>query len=322
MSDQIKVPVSDASRESIGRVAVLYGGHSAEREVSLQSGAAVLAALQAANIDAVGIDTATDFFAQLHEQQVDRAFIALHGGDGEDGRVQALLSYLDIPYTGSNTAASALAMDKLRSKQLWLGIGLPTPRFANLSEKTDWEKVLSELGGKAMVKPSHEGSSIGMSRVSSAEELKAAYETARGFDTSVIAEALIEGPEYTVAILGDQVLPPIRLETNNVFYDYEAKYLSEETRYHCPCGLDPESESKLKKLALEAYRSLGCDGWGRVDVMADEDGNFFVLEVNTVPGMTSHSLVPMAAKAAGVSFEELVVRILLNDVPLNKSDLA
>lgn len=322
MSEQMKVPVSDASREAIGRVAVLYGGHSAEREISLQSGAAVLAALQAANINAVGIDTAADFFAQLHEQQIDRAFIALHGGDGEDGRVQALLHYLDIPYTGSDTAASALAMDKLRSKQLWLGIDLPTPRFANLSESTDWSQVLKDLGGRAMVKPSHEGSSIGMSRVNSAAELKAAYETARAFDTSVIAEALVEGAEYTVAIIGDQVLPPIRLETNNVFYDYEAKYLSEETRYHCPCGLDSEAETALKNLALEAYRSLGCSGWGRVDVMADEDGNFFVLEVNTVPGMTSHSLVPMAAKAAGLSFEELVLRILLNDRPVNQGSLA
>lgn len=312
MNEQIKVPVSDKERQSIGRVAVLYGGCSAEREISLQSGRAVLAALQSANIDAVGIDTASDFFAQLHEHEIDRAFIALHGGDGEDGRVQALLSYLDIPYTGSATAASALAMDKLRSKQMWQGMGLPTPRFALLTPDTNWQQVLDELGGKAMVKPAHEGSSIGMSRVSSAEELKTAYETAREFDASVIAETLIEGSEYTVAIVGDQVLPAIRLETNNTFYDYEAKYLSEETRYHCPCGLNAEQEEKLKSLALEAYNSLGCEGWGRVDVMADEEGNFFVLEVNTVPGMTSHSLVPMAAKAAGMSFEELVVRILLN----------
>lgn len=322
MNNQIKIPVSDASREAIGRVAVLYGGHSAEREVSLQSGAAVLAALQTANIDAVGIDTGSDFFAQLHEQQIDRAFIALHGGDGEDGRIQALLSYLDIPYTGSDTAASALAMDKLRSKQLWLGIGLPTPRFARLLESSDWQQVLNDLGGKAMVKPAHEGSSIGMSRVNSAAELKAAYETARGFDASVIAEALVEGAEYTVTVLGDEVLPAIRLETNNVFYDYEAKYLSDETRYHCPCGLKPDEENELKQLALEAYKSLGCEGWGRVDIMADEEGKFYVLEVNTVPGMTSHSLVPMAAKAAGLSFEELVVRILLHDVSIDKSSLA
>lgn len=313
MGEQFEIPVSDEQRASIGRVAVLYGGHSAEREVSLQSGTAVLEALLAANIDAVGIDTGSDFFVQLHDQQIDRAFIALHGGDGEDGRVQALLSYLDIPYSGSATAASSLAMDKLRSKQLWQGIGLPTPRFASLSDDTDWQAVLSELGGTAMVKPSHEGSSIGMSRVSSADELRAAYETAKDFDASVIAEALIEGPEYTVAIVGDQVLPAIRLETDNTFYDYEAKYLSEDTRYHCPCGLDETREQELKDLALRAYNSLGCEGWGRVDVMADQQGNFFVLEVNTVPGMTSHSLVPMAAKAAGWTFEELVVRILLNE---------
>lgn len=311
MGEDIKIPVSDESRTAIGRVAVLYGGHSAEREVSLQSGAAVLAALQAANIDAVGLDTGSDFFAQLYDQQIDRAFIALHGGDGEDGRVQALLSYLDIPYTGSETAASSLAMDKLRSKQLWQGIGLATPRFATLAADTDWQQVLNDLGGKAMVKPAHEGSSIGMSRVNSADELRAAYETAKSFDASVIAEALVEGAEYTVAIVGDQVLPAIRLETDNTFYDYEAKYLSEDTRYHCPCGLDEKREQELKDLALQAYKSLGCEGWGRVDVMTDQQGNFFVLEVNTVPGMTSHSLVPMAAKAAGWSFEELVVRILL-----------
>lgn len=226
--------------------------------------------------------------------------------------MQALLSYLGIPYTGSGVGASALAMDKLRSKQLWLGVGVPTAKFAVLSEQSDWAQIIGELNGGAMVKPAHEGSSLGMSRVSSAEELKAAYSKAKQYDSSVIAETLIRGPEYTVSILGDQVLPPIRLETDNVFYDYEAKYISNETRYHCPCGLSAEQEAKLKKLALDAYNSIGCEGWGRVDVMADEQENFFVLEVNTVPGMTSHSLVPMAAKAAGLSFEELVVGILLS----------
>jgi D-alanine-D-alanine ligase len=311
-SKKATVPVSDELRRELGRVAVLFGGDSAEREVSFQSGTAVLNALLAANVDAVGIDTGKDALHSLQQVDVDRAFIVLHGAGGENGSMQALLSYLDIPFTGSAVAASALAMDKLRSKQLWSGVGLPTAKFAVLSDDCDWESVIAELGGAAMVKPAHEGSSLGMSRVSSAAELETAYARAKQFDRSVIAEALIKGPEYTVSILGDHILPPIRLETNNVFYDYEAKYISEETRYHCPCGLPAAAEDKLKQLALDAYKSLGCEGWGRVDVMADEQGRFFILEVNTVPGMTSHSLVPMAAKAAGLSFEELVVRILLS----------
>ncbi|MCW8196534.1 D-alanine--D-alanine ligase [Proteobacteria bacterium 005FR1] len=311
-SKKVTVPVSEELRQQLGRVAVLFGGDSAEREVSLQSGTAVLNALLAANVDAVGIDTGKDALKYLQKVDVDRAFIMLHGAGGENGSMQALLTYLDIPYTGSGVGASALAMDKLRSKQLWLGMNLPTAKFAVLSDKSDWQQLISDLNGGAMVKPAHEGSSLGMSRAGSAEELKAAYEKARQYDSSVIAEALIRGPEYTVSILNDQVLPPIRLEANNVFYDYEAKYISNETRYHCPCGLSAEKEAQLKQLALDAYNSLGCEGWGRVDVMADEAGNFFVLEVNTVPGMTSHSLVPMAAKAAGLSFEELVVTILLS----------
>lgn len=305
-------PASEELRRELGRVAVLFGGVSAEREVSLQSGAAVLEALKGANVDAFGIDLGSNALEQIQGAQMNRAFIVLHGAAGEDGRVQALLSAMDIPFTGSPMAASALAMDKLRSKLLWQGSGLPTPKFAVLRDETDWQQILGELGGAAMVKPAHEGSSIGMSRVTSGEELERAYEAARTYDTSVIAEALIQGPEYTVTILGDQVLPAIRLETDNVFYDYEAKYLSDETRYHCPCGLAPEREQDLKDLALQAYRSIGCEGWGRVDVMADAAGNFYLLEANTVPGMTSHSLVPMAAKAAGLSFEDLVLNILVS----------
>lgn len=308
----VPIPISETLRNQLGRVGVLFGGDSAERDISLQSGAAVLEALIAANVNAVGIDTGKQALTQLEKVEIDRAFIVLHGVGGEDGRIQALLGCLGIPYTGSSMAASALAMDKLRSKQLWQGIGLPTPKFALLSDDSDWERIIQELHGKAMVKPAHEGSSLGMSRVSSADELQIAYQKAKVFDTSVIAEALISGAEYTVTILAGEVLPPIKLETDNIFYDYEAKYVSNETRYHCPCGLPEAAEQRLKKLALNAYHSLGCEDWGRVDVMADKQGNFYLLEVNTVPGMTSHSLVPMAAKVAGMSFEELVLRILLS----------
>lgn len=311
-SKAVTAPITEALREQLGRVGVLFGGDSAERNVSLESGAAVLEALIAANVNAVGIDTGKNALAQIQKVGIDRAFIILHGVGGEDGRIQALLSYLNIPYTGSDMAASALAMDKLRSKQLWRGVGLPTPTFYELTDQSSWEEIIGELGGSAMVKPTHEGSSLGMSRVNSAAELKIAYQKAKAFDACVIAETLISGPEYTVTILADNVLPPIKLETDNVFYDYEAKYVSNETRYHCPCGLAAEAEQDLKQLAWNAYRSLGCEGWGRVDVMADAEGNFYILEVNTVPGMTSHSLVPMAAKAAGMSFEDLVVGILLS----------
>lgn len=310
-STRITIPINEELKRQLGRVAVLFGGDSAEREVSLKSGAAVLNGLKNANVEAVAVDTGKDALAQLQAGHFDRAFIILHGVGGEDGRIQALLGYLGIPYTGSGVAASALAMDKLRSKQLWRGIGLSTPAFVVLSEDCDWAEVLRQLGGAAMVKPAHEGSSLGMSRVRSAEELHNAYQKASAFDTSVIAEALIEGPEYTVTMLGDDILPPIKLETDNVFYDYQAKYESSETRYFCPCGLEADAERELKQLARAAYDSLGCEGWGRVDVMQDRNGGFHVLEVNTVPGMTDHSLVPMAAKAAGLSFEELVVRILL-----------
>src|SRR5690606_31187309 len=254
--------------------------------------------------------TGDDPLGELQKVEIDRAFIALHGAAGEDGRIQALLSMRSIPYTGSAMAATALAMDKLRSKQLWQGIGVSTAAFVVLGADTDWDSAIAALGGKAMVKPAHEGSSLGMSRVGSASELREAFSKASQFDRLVIAEQLISGPEYTVTILGDEILPPIRLETSNVFYDYEAKYLSDETRYHIPCGLPAEREQELKSLALRAYKSLGCEGWGRVDVMADENGQFQVLEVNTVPGMTSHSLVPMAAKAAGLEFPDLVLRIL------------
>ena len=311
MNTQANNTVSAASAGfNPGRVGVLYGGTSAEREISLQTGAAVLDALRQSGVDAVGIDIGADAIAQLQATPMDVAFIALHGPGGEDGRIQGVLEYMGIPYTGSDVSASALAMDKLRSKQLWAGIGLSTPEFAVVNADSDWDQVLKNLGGDAIVKPAHEGSSIGMARVQSGAELAQAYRDAAHYDGSVLVERLITGSEYTVAILDGEALPPIKLETDHRFYDYDAKYLADDTRYLCPSGLDAEREQALKALALQAFNSLGCRGWGRVDVMADHLGNFYLLEVNTVPGMTSHSLVPMAAQAAGLSFAELVVRIV------------
>jgi D-alanine-D-alanine ligase len=290
-------------------VAVLLGGNSAEREVSLQSGAAIVAALQKLGIAVEAIDTAEPGWLQRVENNFAHVFIALHGAEGENGTVQGALQMLGVSYTGSGVMASALAMDKLRTKLLWQGMGFPTPAFVRLSADSDWESIIKHWG-EAIVKPASEGSSIGMSRVSSAAELKAAYEQAARYDSNVIAEQWISGAEFTVAVLGDSALPVIRLETDNSFYDYEAKYLSEQTRYLCPCGLDAEAEQHLQKLALHAFNSLGCKTWGRVDFMQDSQGDFYALEVNTVPGMTSHSLVPMAAKAAGLEFDQLVARIL------------
>ena len=306
----IKLPISSDLKQQLGRVGVLLGGTSSEREVSLQSGAAVVAALADAGVDHVAIDIGPNAIADIQSAKIDRAFLALHGAGGEDGRIQALLEYLQIPYTGSGVQASALAMDKLRTKQLWRGVHLSTPDFAILGAQSDWQQVLSQLGGEAMVKPAHEGSSIGMSRVNSAEGLAQAYSDAAVYDGSVIAERLIVGGEYTVAILGGEALPPIKLETDHIFYDYDAKYIADDTRYLCPCGLSPQKEREIKALALAAFNSVGCDGWGRVDVMADKELNFYLLEVNTAPGMTSHSLVPMAAKVHGLSFAELVLTIL------------
>jgi D-alanine-D-alanine ligase len=237
------------------------------------------------------------------------AFIALHGGIGEDGRLQALLNIMGIPYTGSDTQSSSLAMNKMLSKQLWLGIALPTSPFVRLNADTRFEKVIESLGA-VMVKPAHEGSSIGMSLAHNADELRHAYKAAAQYDTAVIAEQLLLGNEYTVAILNGEALPPIKLETDHVFYDYDAKYIANDTRYICPCGLSEEKEAAMKRLALDAFNSLQCRGWGRVDIMENTNGECNVLEVNTVPGMTSHSLVPMAAKAAGYNFEQLVMSIL------------
>ncbi|WP_317930919.1 D-alanine--D-alanine ligase [Halioxenophilus sp. WMMB6] len=299
-----------ASVAKFGRVGVLYGGTSSEREVSLQSGEAVYQALLNAGVEVVALDLQQDPISAIQQAQIDRAFIALHGPGGEDGAIQALLTIMGIGYTGSGVQASALAMDKLKTKYVLQALAIPTPPFAVLSADSDWVAVMNKLGGAAMVKPAHEGSSIGMSKVHSAAELQQAYQMASQYDRAVFAEALITGAEYTVAILGGQSLPAIKLETDNAFYDYDAKYISNETRYLCPCGLSGEPAERLQSLALASFQALDCRGWGRVDFMADSDGNFFVLEVNTVPGMTSHSLVPMAAKAVGLSFDELCVKIL------------
>ncbi|WP_301361766.1 D-alanine--D-alanine ligase [Stutzerimonas nitrititolerans] len=293
-----------------GRVAVLFGGKSAEREVSLKSGAAVLGALQAAGVDAFGIDVGDDFLQRLSTERIDRAFIVLHGRGGEDGSMQGLLECAGIPYTGSGILASALAMDKLRTKQVWLSLGLPTPRHAVLASEEDCEAAAKTLGFPLIVKPAHEGSSIGMAKVSELGELIAAWRDASAYDAQVLVEQWIQGPEFTIATLRGQVLPPIGLGTPHTFYDYDAKYLADDTQYRIPCGLDGAKEAELKSLSARACEAVGIQGWARVDVMQDADGAFWLLEVNTVPGMTDHSLVPMAANAAGLDFQQLVLAIL------------
>jgi len=295
---------------SFGKVGVLFGGTTAEREVSLDSGRAIIAACEQLNLDVQGIDLQDNVIQNLQDANIDTAFIALHGGIGEDGRLQVLLDFMNIAYTGSGVQASVLAMNKLLSKQLWQSVGVATSPFEIMTKNSDFENIIDTLGS-VMVKPAHEGSSIGMAIAKNATELKAAFLNAAKYDTSVFAEQLLPGAEYTISILDDEVLPPIKLETSHVFYDYDAKYLADDTRYICPCGLPKETEQQLKVLAKKAFNSLGCEGWGRVDVMVDSRGHFNVLEVNTVPGMTSHSLVPMAAKAGGYDFEQLVEKILL-----------
>ena len=293
-----------------GKVAVLMGGKSAERAVSLNSGAMVLAALRKSGVDAHAFDPAQRGLDSLVAQGFERAFIALHGRYGEDGTVQGALELLGIPYTGSGVLASALAMDKWRTKLLWHATGVPTPRCELLSRDADLTGVAARLCLPLMVKPANEGSSIGMSKVRDAAQLDEAYALAVNYDSVVIAEQFIDGPELTVGILGGDALPVIRLETPREFYDYEAKYHAADTRYLIPCGLPPESESAIQREALRAFAVLGCRGWGRVDLMLDGAGKPQFLEANTSPGMTDHSLVPMAARRMGLSFEDLCVRIL------------
>lgn len=298
------------SASKFGTVGLLSGGVSAEREISLMTGTEVLKSMRKLGIDVVAIDVQEDLVEILPDYQLDRVFIALHGSAGEDGTLQGALEYLGIPYTGSGVMASALAMDKLRCKQLWKGIGLPTADFVLLKKDSDWNAVIEQLGGSSVVKPSREGSSIGMGIAESAQQLSAAWALASQYDTAVIAERRLTGDEYTVAFVGDTPLPSIRIESNATFYDYQAKYFSDKTQYFCPSGLSDERESELCDLALKAFKSLDCKGWGRVDLMTDSQGDFYLLEVNTVPGMTSHSLVPMAARAMGMQFDDLVYKIL------------
>jgi len=292
----------------LGRVAVLMGGTAAERPISLISGAAVLKALQAAGVDAHGFDPAERDIVEV--QGYDRAFIVLHGRGGEDGVMQGVLEQFGVPYTGSGVMASAIGMDKARTKQLWLGCGLPTPTYRRLSANSDFHAVVAELGLPLMVKPSREGSSIGMAKVYSVDELAKAYAVAAEHDSEVIAEHFIEGSEYTVSMLNGKALPVIRMIPANDFYDFEAKYQRNDTQYKIPCGLSQDDERRLQAIAEEAFEVVGAAGWGRIDAMRDSQGRFWLLEINTVPGMTDHSLVPMAAQAAGIDFTQLVLTIL------------
>lgn len=292
-----------------GRVAVLLGGRSAEREVSLKSGKAVLEALLRRGVDARGVDPGPDVVHQLRADGIQRVFIALHGRGGEDGQIQGALETAGIPYTGSGVLGSALGMDKYRTKQIWQSCGVPTPPYVLLRGQADLESALA-LGFPQMVKPVHEGSSIGMTRVDDENQLFDAWKSAAEFDREVLTERWIRGQEYTASILDDRALPLIRLETPRVFYDYEAKYFADSTKYICPCGLGPSEERNLQQLALKAFEAVGAIGWGRVDFFVDAGGDPWFLEVNTVPGMTDHSLVPMAARTQGIDFDELVWRIL------------
>jgi len=301
---------SASDPRSFGKVAVLFGGKSAEREVSLKSGAAVLAALRRGGVDAHAFDPAMQNLQALRDEGYERVFIALHGRFGEDGTVQGALELLGIPYTGSGVLASALGMDKWRTKLVWQAASLAIPDYVLLDENSDWDRIVQQLGLPLFVKPANEGSSVGITKVKAVGELRSAYQAAARHDPLVIAESFISGGEYTVAILGEQVLPVIKIEPASEFYDYEAKYFRDDTRYLCPCGLGAAQEAEMQRLAQQAFALIGGQGWGRVDFLMDEAGKPYLLEVNTSPGMTDHSLVPMAARQAGISFEQLVVKIL------------
>jgi D-alanine-D-alanine ligase len=293
-----------------GRVAVLYGGSSSEREISLLSGSAVLEALRRRGVDAHGFDPAERPLGALVDEHYERAWIALHGPGGEDGTLQGALEFLGVPYTGSGVLGSAIGMDKLRTKRLARSVGVATADFVVLREPADLDLAVERLGLPLIVKPATQGSSVGMSRVETAAELPAAWAAATLHDRLAFAEPWITGGEYTVAILQGRALPSIRIETPRAFYDYEAKYLRDDTRYYCPSGLAAEAEKHLANLALAAFEACGAEGWGRSDFMLDRTGRPLLLEINTVPGMTGHSLVPMAARAAGIDFDELVWRVL------------
>ncbi len=296
--------------DAFGRVAVVYGGLSPERDVSLLTGEAVLAALQEKGVDAHGVDAGVDLLEVLASGRFDRAWIALHGRGGEDGIIQGALQLMGLPYTGSGVQGSALGLDKYRSKLLMLGCGLPTPRFRLLADVTDLDGLAEDFGLPLAIKPNCEGSSLGMSKVTDATDLEAAYQLACQHDDCVIAEPWLDGGEYTTGILQGEALPIIRIETPRSFYDYQAKYFTDSTLYHCPAGLSAEQELRFRKLSLRVFADIGGEGWGRVDFVLDDRGEPQILEINTVPGMTSHSLVPIAAKQQGIEFPELCWRIL------------
>ncbi len=297
-------------KRDFGKVAVLLGGRSAEREISLLSGNAVLAALKRRGVDAHAFDPAEQPLENLRTQGFQRAHIALHGRYGEDGTVQGALELMDIPYTGSGVLASALAMDKWRTKLIWQAVGVPTPRYVLLEATSNFAAVARTLGLPLIVKPAREGSTIGLTKVTAAADLPEAWRRAVQHDALVLAEEFIAGQELTAAILGDAALPLVRIQPAVELYDYQAKYFSDATKYFCPSGLPAAQEAAIQAQALKAYRIIGCQGWGRVDVMLNKSGQPYLLEVNTSPGMTGHSLVPMAAKQAGISFDELCLRIL------------
>ena len=298
------------SGASFGKVAVLMGGRSAEREISLLSGNAVLGALRERGVDAHSFDPHERQIADLKRENFQRVFIALHGRYGEDGTVQGALELLGIPYTGSGVMASALAMDKWRTKLMWRAVGIPVPKDVLVHESSDWHGVAKALGLPIIVKPVHEGSTIGLTKVRTAKELPAAYALAAKHDRMVLAEEFIDGRELTASILGDTALPLIRIEAPQGNYDYQNKYFSDETKYHCPSGIGAAEEQSIREVALHAFQVLGCEGWGRADLILRDDSTFSFLEMNTSPGMTGHSLVPMAARQAGLSFPDLVMRIL------------
>jgi D-alanine-D-alanine ligase len=310
--------------KKFGKVAVLFGGKSGEREVSLKSGNAVLAALLRQGVNAYAFDPSSQELSKL--ANYDRVFIALHGRYGEDGTIQGALELMDIPYTGSGVMASSVGMDKWRTKLIWRATGVATPDFELVTAISDFQAIEQKLGLPLFVKPANEGSSIGITKVKQAGDLEAAYQKAAKADPLVIAERFVGGGEYTVGILEDHELglmplPIVRIVPKNEFYDYEAKYLRDDTEYLCPCGLSNEKEAQIQSEALQAFRAVGCRGWGRVDFLMNDAGNHYFLELNTSPGMTDHSLVPMAAKAAGISFDELVIKILSMTLNAKKMDV-
>jgi D-alanine-D-alanine ligase len=306
---------SPTDAAALGKVGVLFGGRSAERDISIMSGTGVLAALQSRGVDAHAFDPAARSLAELAAEKFDRVFIALHGRFGEDGSLQGALEQLGIPYTGSGVMTSALGMDKIYTKMIWLMKGLPTPRYATLDDGADLAQVVADLGLPLIVKPPLEGSTIGITKVVAAQDLKAAYELAARFDEVVLAEEFVTGREFTVAVLGRgknaRALPIVEIVAPQGNYDYQNKYFTDDTKYFCPADLDAATAAEMERIAVDAYRALDCEGWGRVDVLLRESDNRpFLLEVNTSPGMTGHSLVPMAARAVGISYEDLCVEIL------------